>query len=161
MARAWCNLSVVITSDGVGGIPARVAAERAGITYRQLDHWATRGWVQPSIQASTGRGVRRLYAVDDVLRLAALRHFGQSGWLVNELGEQVAACQLAGARWLVAGTRSGVVIVADEDQLHGVLGRREQFSVFALDELRDRLAGGPPHEQAVGLVEPVELRRLA
>jgi DNA-binding transcriptional MerR regulator len=59
-------------------ITAPEAAELAGITYRQLDYWARRGWVAPSIDRGTGRAARRLYSADDVVRLAALGHFGRA-----------------------------------------------------------------------------------
>ena len=52
------------------------AAQLAGISYRQLDYWARRGWIVPSYE---GEDVtRRCYAARDIVRLAALGHLGRS-----------------------------------------------------------------------------------
>src|SRR3954447_985281 len=60
------------------GISALDAHALAGITYRQLDHWARQGWVRPSIDAGEGRSGRRLYSATDVVRLDLLRHLAVS-----------------------------------------------------------------------------------
>lgn len=52
------------------------AAQLAGISYRQLDYWARRGWIVPS-PAGDDDG-RRSYSAADVVRLAALGHLGRS-----------------------------------------------------------------------------------
>lgn len=60
-------------------ISAAEAHEVAGISYRQCDHWARRGWVVPSIDRGEGRWGRRQYSTSDVIRLDLLRHLAQSG----------------------------------------------------------------------------------
>ncbi|HEX2699010.1 MAG TPA: MerR family transcriptional regulator [Acidimicrobiales bacterium] len=65
-ARAMC-----------GAYSGPEAAEIAGISYRQLDYWARRGWVVPSRAAEEGVR-RRLYTAADIVRLAALGHLGRS-----------------------------------------------------------------------------------
>ena len=85
MGRAWCN-GEVMTQTPSGGIAATAACELAGVTYRQLDYWARRGWVSPSVDTGLGRAGRRLYHPGDVVRLAALGHFGQAGLDVGKLG---------------------------------------------------------------------------
>lgn len=117
------------------------AAEAAQITYRQLDHWVRRGWVQPSVQPGSGRGGRRLYSVDDVLRLAALCHFARSGWQVSALGEQVSAADLKGAAWLVVSAGPDVMTCADDETLHELITNECTFSVYPLEPLRERLLG--------------------
>ena len=59
-------------------ISAGDAHQIARITYRQLDHWARQGWVQPSLDPGRGRSGKRLYSADDVLRLDLLRHLAFS-----------------------------------------------------------------------------------
>lgn len=57
--------------DGaVRGYRGTVASKVAGITYRQLDYWARKRIVEPSVKASHGSGTRRLYSFKDVLILA-------------------------------------------------------------------------------------------
>lgn len=46
----------------------------AGITYRQLDHWARVGMVPPSLAPAHGSGTQRRYSLEDV---ACLRVVGQ------------------------------------------------------------------------------------
>lgn len=59
-------------------ISASDAHQAAGITYRQCDHWARKGWVRPSIDAGSGRAGRRQYRWSDVVRLDLLRHLAVS-----------------------------------------------------------------------------------
>lgn len=82
-------------------ITAASAADLAGITYRQLDHWARKGWVVPTVDAGSGRSGRRLYAPTDVVRLAALRHFAQSRRNLSVIGPDIATVDIAGAAFLV------------------------------------------------------------
>lgn len=69
---------VISQAPADGGISALDAHGLAGITYRQLDHWARQGWVTPSVDPGRGRSGRRLYSVGDVIRLALLRHLALS-----------------------------------------------------------------------------------
>ena len=84
----------MVTRSLEHGISAVDAFQLAGITYRQLDYWARRGWVEPSIEAGIGRPGRRLYSPDDVIRLATLGHLGRSGIDVGRLGPQVTTLEL-------------------------------------------------------------------
>lgn len=52
------------------GYRGTVASKVAGITYRQLDYWASKRILVPSIATSHGSGSRRLYSFKDVLILA-------------------------------------------------------------------------------------------
>jgi hypothetical protein len=132
-------MSLVITQPARHGIPAPDAFRLAGITYRQLDYWARRGWVVPSVEAGTGRPGRRLYSPDDVLRLAALGHLGRSGADVGQLGPQVAGLELP---------------AGDVDYLV-VLGSDLSLEIVPAGELRPRL--GTPGSYVV--FDPAPLRR--
>ena len=132
-------MSLVITQPARHAITAPDAFRLAGITYRQLDYWARRGWVAPSIEAGTGRPGRRLYSPDDVLRLAALGHLGRSGADVGQLGPQVAGLELP---------------AGDVDYLV-VLGPEHGLEVVTAGELRARL--GAPGSYVV--FDPAPLRR--
>ena len=132
-------MSFVITHPKRHGISAPDAFRLAGITYRQLDYWARRGWVAPSVEAGTGRPGRRLYSPDDVLRLAALGHLGRSGADVGQLGPQVAGLELP---------------AGDVDYLV-VLGSELSLEIVAASELRARL--GAPGTYTV--FDPAPLRR--
>ncbi len=68
------------TRSGIDNFPisASDAHQAAGITYRQCDHWARKGWVRPSIDPGSGRAGRRQYCWSDVVRLDLLRHLAES-----------------------------------------------------------------------------------
>jgi DNA-binding transcriptional MerR regulator len=78
----------------VRAISAGDAHGLAGISYRQLDHWARQGWVTPSVDQGEGRSGRRLYSLDDVIRLSLLRHLAQSKVNPAVAGPAVAACEI-------------------------------------------------------------------
>ena len=134
-------MSLVITQPARHGITAPDAFRLAGITYRQLDYWARRGWVAPSVEAGTGRPGRRLYSPDDVLRLAALGHLGRSGADVGQLGPQVADLELP------AGDVDYLVVLGSDSEL--------SLEIVAASELRTRL--GTPGNYMV--FDPAPLRR--
>ncbi|BDR53015.1 transcriptional regulator [Bombiscardovia nodaiensis] len=56
------------------GYRGTVASKVAGITYRQLDYWARKQIMEPSINQSHGSGSRRLYSFKDIVVLAVLKH---------------------------------------------------------------------------------------
>ena len=61
------------------GYRGTVASKVAGITYRQLDYWARKQIVEPSITPSHGSGSRRLYSFKDVVILAVSRRLLDAG----------------------------------------------------------------------------------
>ncbi|WEV52226.1 MerR family transcriptional regulator [Bifidobacterium sp. ESL0704] len=61
------------------GYRGTVASKVAGITYRQLDYWARKQIVVPSITQSHGSGSRRLYSFKDVLILAVSKKLLDTG----------------------------------------------------------------------------------
>ena len=118
------------------------AAEAAQITYRQLDHWARRGWVAPSEQPSVGRGTPRLYSVDDVLRLAGLGHFARSGsrQQVSVLGELMSVVDLRDAAWLVCKNGASIETCVDQAALRRAITGEGVYSVYPLMSLREALS---------------------
>lgn len=116
------------------------AFELAGITYRQLDYWARRGWVTPSIEPATGRASRRLYSAEDILRLAALGHFGRSGVDVGELGPRMARLDLpAQGDWLVVAGPEAELAVVPGEGLRSHVAAPGAFVVFDPAEVRSHL----------------------
>lgn len=66
--------------DGdVRGYRGTVASKVAGITYRQLDYWARKQIVEPSINPSHGSGSRRLYSFKDIVILAVSKKLLDAG----------------------------------------------------------------------------------
>lgn len=65
--------------DDGRGYRGTVASRVAGITYRQLDYWARKKIVEPSVKASHGSGTRRLYSFKDVVILAVSKRLLDAG----------------------------------------------------------------------------------
>lgn len=65
--------------DAKRGYRGTVASKVAGITYRQLDYWARKQIVEPSITPSHGSGSRRLYSFKDVVILAVSKRLLDAG----------------------------------------------------------------------------------
>jgi DNA-binding transcriptional MerR regulator len=50
-----------------------------GITYRQLDYWATTGLVEPSVRDAVGSGSQRLYSFEDIVTLKVVKRLLDAG----------------------------------------------------------------------------------
>jgi hypothetical protein len=123
-------------------ISAPDAAAYAEISYRQLDHWARRGWVVPAGSVGVGRAGRRLYGVNGVLGLAALGHFARSGLDVAKLGPALNALDLpVGTDFVIVGDDAGELKIVHADQLRYEVGRPGMRAVFDPASLMARLAG--------------------
>ncbi len=60
-------------------------AQATGFTIRQLDYWAKQGLLVPSIQRSHGPGTRRLYSVEDLIKLQFIRQLRHFGWSLQKI----------------------------------------------------------------------------
>ena len=108
------------------------AAERAGITYRQLDYWERQGWVAAShVDEATpgGRRVRR-YTTRDVARLATLRHLARSGFDIAVHGRSVGALDLKPGVVVVAGGDPETIALVDAEHLADAVTVEGRWSVF-------------------------------
>lgn len=61
------------------GYRGSVAMKVAGITYRQLDYWARKNIIEPSIHPSAGSGSRRLYSFKDIAIMAVAKRLLDAG----------------------------------------------------------------------------------
>lgn len=103
------------------GFSGTQAARIAGISYRQLDHWARKGVVEPSIAPASGSGSRRRYSYRDLLKLrlaAELRDKARLRleeiidvfrYVEDELGQDLTAAGL-----VIAGRKKVLCRTADE-----------------------------------------------
>lgn len=129
-----------MTQTPPGGIAATAACELARVTYRQLYYWARRGWVSPSVDTGLGRAGRRLYDQSDVVRLAALGHFGQAGLDVGQLGPELADLDLPlGTDFLVVAEADGPVAVCPAERLRTELAKPRARVFFDAAALQERL----------------------
>ena len=61
------------------GYRGATACVAAGISYRQLDYWASTGLVEPSIRGAAGSGSQRLYGFRDILVLKIVKRLLDTG----------------------------------------------------------------------------------
>jgi len=61
-----------------------------GLTYRQVDHWATTGVVRPSIKAAAGKGSRREYSFKDLVQLRVAKALRDGGISVQKIRKALA-----------------------------------------------------------------------
>lgn len=107
------------------GYRGTVAAKVAGITYRQLDYWARKRIVEPSIKSSHGSGSRRLYSFKDVVILAVLKRLLDAG--VN-LVNATATVNYLSRRTITQ--LEDVTVVCDGDQVIECSGPDQVFSLM-------------------------------
>lgn len=67
------------------GYRGAVAADVAGITYRQLDYWARTGLVVPSVRGASGSGSQRLYGFHDILVLKLVKRLLETGISLQQI----------------------------------------------------------------------------
>jgi DNA-binding transcriptional MerR regulator len=111
------------------------AARLAGITYRQLNHWLTLGYIQAS--GKTSRDDWAAFTEADIAQATALGRCGKAGWSTQHTAPQLCRLDINdGAGWIVV-TRDNTTQSADN-----------AYSAIWCPEadLRDVLAHSPgPH----------------
>ena len=130
--------------SAVEGFPGPKTAELVGISYRQLDHWARIGLVQPSVAAAAGSGSRRRYSYNDLVELKLAKKMRDQGldlksiarafhYLRNRLGGEVASSNIA-----ISGSD---VLLVDDDQVLSLLrnGQAAMLTLLPLAGLRREL----------------------
>lgn len=71
------------------GFRGPVAANVAGISYRQLDYWARTGLVTPEIRGAVGSGSHRLYSFRDVLLLKVIKRLIDAGISLQQIRKAI------------------------------------------------------------------------
>ncbi len=78
--------------DDSTGYRGAVAANAAGISYRQLDYWARTQLVEPTVRGAAGSGSQRLYGFRDILVLKLVKRLLDTGISLQQI--RVAVNQL-------------------------------------------------------------------
>ncbi|TCD54878.1 MerR family transcriptional regulator [Alloscardovia theropitheci] len=102
-----------------------VASKVAGITYRQLDYWARKHIVEPSITPSSGSGSRRLYSFKDIVILAVAKKLLDTGVNLNNV-------TVALSFLLQRSTRSleDIIILSDGINIYECTSEREMLDLM-------------------------------
>lgn len=123
-----------------------------GISRRQVQYWDETGLVKPSARPASGRGSRRLYSFDDLVRLSVVRMLIERGVTPGGIRRALASLRdfddsgLEGQKLLTDG--DGLFLLTDDPgQILDVLDRQAAFSLALGPVVRSlRVAAGerPP-----------------
>jgi DNA-binding transcriptional MerR regulator len=58
---------------------------RTGVSFRRLNHWATKGYVIPEGEQNPGSGIHRRWTEDELRRVQALEILSKVGVLPHEV----------------------------------------------------------------------------
>lgn len=119
-------------------------AELVGISYRQLDHWARKGLVRPSVADAAGSGSRRRYSYNDLVELKLAKKMRDQGldlksiarafaYLRDQLGGEVASANI-----VISGSD---VLLVDDDRVLSLLrqGQAAMLTVLPVAGVRREL----------------------
>ena len=113
-------------TDAVGYRGA-IAADAAGITYRQLDYWARTGLVEPTVRPAHGSGSQRLYSFRDILVLKLVKRLLDTGISLQQIRVAIQQLHEAGVRDLTQTTLisdgASVYLCTSSDEVIDLLGR--------------------------------------
>jgi DNA-binding transcriptional MerR regulator len=110
------------------GYRGPVAAQVAGITYRQLDYWARTGLVEPSIRTATGSGSQRLYSFRDILVLKIVKRLLDTGVSLQQIRTAAGHLRERGVEDL-----AGITLMSDGASV---------YECTSADEVVDLVQGG-------------------
>lgn len=109
------------------GYKGAIAADAAGITYRQLDYWARTGLVEPTVRPAKGSGSQRLYSFRDILVLKLVKRLLDTGISLQQIRVAIQQLHDAGVRDLTQTTLisdgASVYLCTSNDEVIDLLGR--------------------------------------
>jgi DNA-binding transcriptional MerR regulator len=115
-----------------------------GITYRQLDYWASTGLLRPSIADARGSGSQRVYSYRDVLELKVIKRLLDGGLKLQQARQAVECLRqdlgadLASSQLVLAGTRS-VLAHSNGEVVDLLAGGQGVFNVLPLSGVVEEL----------------------
>lgn len=121
------------------------AAGIVGISYRQLDHWARKDLVTPSVSPARGSGSQRRYSYQDLLELKVVKRLRDAGlslqrierafrYIREHLGQDAAELR-------IFSDGSNVYACRSNDEVIDLLDRGQVVFGFALGKVFDELDG--------------------
>lgn len=147
------------------GYRGSAASRAAGITYRQLDYWAHKHIVEPSVTASHGSGSRRLYSFNDVLMLAACKKLLDLGVNLQNISQTLQFLRAYRSTQL-----SHMVIVCDGEHVRAcegetmfadVLQHESAVFIIAVGALFRQVESSLAAAESVAVTSDVALRHLS
>lgn len=134
------------------GFSGPVVCNIVDITYRQLDYWATKGIVTPSIASASGSGSRRIYSFSDLVELRVIKKLLEAGVSLPKIRKAIDFVRNELGRAL-----SDVTLVSDGATIHACLSGEEVLDALQGGQAVFAVAVGKVAEEMQG--EVAELRR--
>jgi DNA-binding transcriptional MerR regulator len=154
--------------DGARGYRGPNVCKIVGITYRQLDYWATTGLVKPSVRDAEGSGSQRLYSFDDIVMLRIVKRLLDTGVSLQRIRAAVEYVRERGLdlRRVTLMSDGNTVYAADDNrEIIDILNRGQGVFAIAIeplyDELEAEVAALPAERAAPPVSRPRDRRRAA
>lgn len=80
---------VAVTGFEDEGFTTRVASRLTGVSAANLDNWAKRGVLTPSIAPARTQGISRVYSFRDLVAIRAISELRRAGFTVRQIGRVV------------------------------------------------------------------------
>lgn len=149
------------------GFRGAIAAQAAGISYRQLDYWARTDLVVPTIQDASGSGTQRLYGFRDILVLKLVKRLLDTGISLQQIRTAVELLRDTGTHDLAQTTLmsdgASVYLCTSNDEVIDLVARGQGVFGIAvgkvLSEVQHSLVDLESHRSAP--VDELAARRAA
>ncbi|MBA2530010.1 MAG: MerR family transcriptional regulator [Euzebyales bacterium] len=145
--------------DATEGYRGPAVCKIVGISYRQLDYWATTGLVTPSVRDAEGSGSQRLYAFEDIVQLKVIKSLLDTGVSLQRIRralEFVRAHGLSLRNVTLLSDGSGRVYALDDHRdVIDLLGRGQGVFAIAVQPVYEAVEAQVtqlPSERAVAVV---------
>lgn len=125
-----------------------------GISYRQLDYWATKGVVTPSIADAQGSGTRRLYSFGDIVELRVIKKLLDAGVSLPKIRRALEFVRSELKRPI-----ADVTLVSDGRTIHACLSPTEIVDALNGGQAVFAVAVGRVVEEMAGQVELLPTER--
>jgi DNA-binding transcriptional MerR regulator len=113
-----------------------------GITYRQLDYWATTGLVEPSVRDAEGSGSQRLYSFEDIVTLKVIKRLLDVGVSLQRIRRAIDYVRDRGVslrNLTLASDGETVYAATDTSDVVDLLARGQGVFAIAVDPLYDEM----------------------
>jgi len=128
--------------EGRRGYRGPAVCRVVGITYRQLDYWATTGLVEPSVRDAEGSGSQRLYSFEDIVTLKVIKRLldvGVSLQRIRRAIDYVRDRGLSLRNLTLASDGESVYAASDTSDVIDLLARGQGVFAIAVDPLYDEM----------------------
>jgi DNA-binding transcriptional MerR regulator len=140
--------------ERIEGFRAPSVARMVGITYRQLDYWARKGLVTPSIKDADGSGSQRLYGFTDVVHLKLIKKLLDAGVSLQKVSRAVMYIKEDLRKPL-----EEVTLVSDGKGIYACTSRDEVFDLLAAGQGVFGIAVGKVYEELQGSIAELKIAR--